>query len=561
MITTLPSLVIQPLRYLLPVILIFFTACTPSDPGYLLPGELTEAHLLEHIEILASDEFGGRTPGTIYEEKTISYIIDQFEKYGIQPGMPGGTFRQSVPLMGQSTGHTRLSFRTADETADLSYQDDFMAWPAHVQETVSIRDAELLYVGYGIEAPEEDWDDFKGVDVEGKILVFKNFNPVTFEDRFDGGNRLYYGRWTYKYEQAIEKGALGAIIIHTDETAGYGWNVVRNSWSLERFFVFDEEGHDTEFEGWLTHDQSRHLFEMAGLDLDELLAEAENPDFKPVPLNSVSLNIDLAADYRSIEGTNVVGKLPGSDPELDHQAVIFSAHHDHLGYGEPVDGDSIFNGAWDNASGVSKVLNFARLYSIDPESVRRSLYFVTVTAEESGLLGSQYFAENPPIHQGDISANINLDATNIFGETRDIVTIGYGRSDIDDLLEEEAAHLNRIVKPDQNPEQGFYYRSDHFSFARQGIPALYPNQGNEFIDKPENYLDQVEEYRSHIYHTVHDRVHEWWDLSGAVEDMKLIYRVAKRIANEDSLRQWTAGDEFEQARRQAIEEAQKPGNQ
>ena len=530
-------------------------ACGPTHECDVLPGPMSEERILQHVEVLASDEFGGRTPGTVYEEMTVAYIVSQFEEFGIEPGMPDGSFTQAVPLMGQATHNVRVSLQSGQDEIHLAYQDDAMAWPAHVQETVDVRNAELVYVGYGIEAPEEDWDDFKGVDVSGKVLVFKNYNPVTYEDRFDGGNRLYYGRWTYKYEQAIEKGALGALIIHTDETAGYGWDVVRNSWSRERFFVYDDQEHHTEFNGWLTHDRSRELFEMAGLNLQDMLDAAESPYFEPIPLTGVRVNATMDAVYRSIDGQNVVGKIPGSDPDLADEAVVFSAHHDHLGIGSPVEGDSIFNGAWDNASGVSILLNLARLYQMEPEEIRRTLYFVTVTAEESGLLGSRYFAENLPVHAGKISANINLDATNVFGETEDFVAIGYGRSDIDDILAEEAEKLGRIIKPDPRPEQGIYYRSDHFSFARVGIPALYPNPGTDYVDKPDDYTEQVAEYRSIIYHTVHDRIHDWWDLSGAVEDMKLIYRVALRIANSDELRQWTPGSEFEEARMRALEEA------
>ncbi len=537
------------------ILLIAAYACGPTQDSDVLPGPLSEADILKHVEVIASDEFGGRTPGTVYEEMTVAYIINQFEELGVEPGMPDGSFTQDVPLMGQMTHNPRVSLLSDGREVPLAYQDDAMAWPAHTQQSVDVRNAELIYVGYGIEAPEEDWDDFKGVDVSGKVLVFKNFNPVTHEDRFDGGNRLYYGRWTYKFEQAIEKGALGALIIHTDETAGYGWDVVRNSWSRERFFVFEDEEPATQFNGWLTHDRSRELFEKAGLNLQDMLDAAESPYFEPIPLTGVRINATMDAVYRNIDGQNVVGKITGSDPELAGEAVVFSAHHDHLGIGAPVDGDSIFNGAWDNASGVSKMLNLARLYQMEPEQIRRTLYFVSVTAEESGLLGSRYFAENPPVHAGKISANINIDATNIFGKTKDFVAIGYGRSDIDEILAEEAGRLGRTVKPDPRPEQGIYYRSDHFSFARVGIPALYPNPGTEFVDKPDDYHDQIAEYRSKIYHTVHDRIHDWWDLSGAVEDLKLIYRVALSVANADEMRRWTPGDEFEEARIRALEEA------
>lgn len=530
-------------------------ACSPTNNSDVLPGPISEQHILEHVEVLASDEFGGRTPGTVYEEMTVAYVISQFEDLGIEPGMTDGSFTQDVPLMGQVAHNVNVSLQSDNQQVPLAYLDDAMAWPAHTQQSVDVRDAEMIYVGYGIEAPEEDWDDFKGADVSGKVLVFKNFNPVTHEDRFDGGNRLYYGRWTYKFEQAAEKGALGALIIHTDETAGYGWDVVRNSWSRERLFVFEEEEPATQFNGWLTHERSRELFEMAGLNLQDMLDAAESPYFEPIPLTGVRIDASMDAVYRDIAGQNVVGKITGSDPELADEAVVFSAHHDHLGIGDPVDGDSIFNGAWDNASGVSLMLNLARLYQMEPEEIRRTLYFVSVTAEESGLLGSRYFAENPPVHAGRISANINLDATNIFGETKDFVAVGYGRSDIDEILAEEAERLGRIVKPDPRPEQGIYYRSDHFSFARVGVPALYPNPGTQFVNKPDNYNEQVAEYRNKIYHTVHDRIHDWWDLSGAVEDLKLIYHVALRIANADEMRQWTPGDEFEEARRRALEDA------
>lgn len=538
----------------LPLFLTFFS-CSKPQPVAELPGPLTEEMILEHVEVLASDAFGGRTPGTKYEEMTVAYIREAFEKIGVKPGMPDGTYFQAVPLMGQVTNKAELRLSGKMPEIALSYQDDMMAWPTHLRENVSIKDAELVYVGYGITAPEEDWDDFKGEDLSGKILVFKNYNPVTYEDRFEGGNRLYYGRWTYKFEQAAKQGALGALIIHTDKTAGYGWDVVRNSWSLERFFVYEEEAPSTKFEGWLTHEQSSDLFERAGLDLEEMLDHAEQTDFRPVPLEGVQLHADIRAQYRSIEGQNVVGKIKGSDPEKAKEAVVFSAHHDHLGYGTPVDGDSIFNGALDNAAGVSYMINLARLYALEKEEIRRSLYFVAVTAEESGLLGSRFFADNSPVHPGKITANINLDAANIFGRTNDMVIVGLGRTDLDDIIFEEAALHNRDIRPDPQPEQGIYYRSDHFSFARKGIPAIYPRPGTDFIDKPDNYNDQVAEYRTKIYHTVHDRIHDWWDLAGAVEDIALIYQIGLRVANDNKIRQWVPGDEFEQARFDALREA------
>lgn len=529
-----------------------------AEPQVADPTEnMTHDQLMEHVEYLADDELRGREPGTEGEDMAIDYIINQFEEIGIEPGMPDGSFTQSVPLVGQNTTSAELTFQQNNQPiGDYEYFDDFMSWPARDQEEVNIRDAELVYVGYGIHAPEEDWDDFKDVDVSGKILVVKNFNPVTYEDRFEGGERLYYGRWNYKFEQAIEEGALGALIIHTDETAGYGWDVVANSWNREMPELDVTYDHDMELEGWLTQSTSEDLFESAGYDFDEMLEMAEDPNFEPVDLEGITLNADIEAEYSTNEGRNVVGMLPGNDPDVGDEALIFSAHHDHLGVGEPVEGDSIYNGAWDNASGVSSTIEMARSFKQVEDQINRSVYFITVTAEEGGILGSEYFANNLPIPAGSVTANFNLDSVNIFGRTRDLEIVGLNRSDIDDYLHDSAEELEREIIPDQNPEQGLFYRSDHISFARVGIPAIFPKHGTDWLDHDDDFTETVNERTDKIYHTVHDRVHDWWDMSGAAQDNILLFDAAFDIINAGEKMQWLPGDEFEQARMDALEEVE-----
>lgn len=520
---------------------------------------ITAEGIKHHINVLAHDSMMGRAPATPGEEKTVDYLIKQFEEIGLKGGMQDGGFVQEVPVVSQTTqpGSVMHITRGNQTIHSFDYFTDMMAWPAAGQETVSIRDAEMVYVGYGIIAPEEDWDDYKGKDVSGKILVFKNSDPYSYEDKFAGNARLYYGRWSYKYEIAEELGALGAIIIHTLPTAGYGWNVVSGSWARPRFALEDEMADsDTKLNAWLTHHHSRALFESAGLDLDEMLEMAESKDFEPVPLEGLRLNIDMEATYDRLTLKNVVGVLPGSDRNLRDEYLVFSAHHDHLGVGLAVDGDSIFNGAMDNASGTSAMIEMARAFKSVSPHVRRSVMFAAVGGEESGLLGSRYLANNSPVPVGKITANINIDMINGIGKTEDIIIVGKGRTSIDDIMIEEAQKKGRTVLPDQQPEQGFYYRSDHFSFARVGIPALFPNPGVTYIGQPDDFYEEfVVPHMQFIYHTVHDRAENIVSLDGAEQDMRLIFNVGFRVANANEMQSWNPGDEFEAARLRAIEAA------
>lgn len=520
---------------------------------------ITEESLIRHIEILSSDEFEGRAPATPGEELTVAYITEQLEQMGITPGMPGGSYVQEFPLLGQQVDRESAIFtirKNEEVVQDLVFGDQVMVWPSNEEERIQISAAEVVYVGYGVVAPEYDWNDFKDVDVSGKILVFKNNDPSHDPEIFEGDARLYYGRWSYKFEIAEEMGALGAIIIHTTPTAGYGWSVVENSWGRERFAVQRGEFDPNEvpwFNSWLTEESSAALFELAGLDLEEMLEAAADRDFVPVTLEGITIDADLTASYRTMYAMNVIGKIEGSDSSLRDEYVIFSAHHDHLGV--DVDGESIYNGAHDNASGVAAVLEIANSLKQIESSLRRSVLFMFVGAEEMGLLGSRYWAENPTVHPGKVSANINLDSVQIYGETTDKVVVGYGRNTLTDLFRRHAEEDGRVIKPDPRPEQGIFYRSDHFSYARVGIPAFYPNPGRDFVNKPENWSAVIDSVNAANYHTVNDIINEYWDMAGMVKDARLYFRFAVDVINHDSKMEWMPGDEFEAVRLEMLREA------
>jgi Zn-dependent M28 family amino/carboxypeptidase len=546
--------------FLLPLFVII-ASCQTADDLDRAAKTITKESLLTPIEILSSDEFEGRAPATRGEDLTIEYLLDYLQTAGIKGGMPDGSYVQEFPLISQNVDRetATMRIRTNGQTIkDVEYYNEFMAWPSNQEDIVSIEEAELVYVGYGIQAPEYDWDDYKGKDVSGKVLVFKNSDPSYDPDIFEGDTRLYYGRWNYKFEMAEQMGALGGIIIHTDETAGYGWTVVANSWGRERFYLEGEPDDDMElpeFNAWLTEEISSALFEAAGLSLDEQLAAADDPDFEPVPLEGVTLDIFMEAEYkRDMSSRNVLAKIEGNDPNLKDEYLVFTAHHDHLGITEPVDGDSINNGALDNAAGVSAVLNLANAYNQVADNMRRSALFLFVGAEEMGLLGSQYWAENPTVHPGRVTANINLDGMNVYGETEDVVLVGYGRNTVSDIIAHLAEQEGRVVKPDPNPEQGYFYRSDHFSLAKVGIPAIFPNAGRNFIDKPDNYNALVDSIMAASYHTVHDQINEHWDLSGMERDTRLFFRAGMEILNSDQLMEWRPGDEFEATRQAMLHE-------
>jgi Zn-dependent M28 family amino/carboxypeptidase len=539
--------------------LLILASCN-TNPAEKAAQKIDKDDMLKHIEVLSSDAYMGRGTGTKGEDMTAEYLVNQFEKMGAAPAAGDGSYIQKFPLVGQTTSNAKMMVKTRGRSPfALQYYDEFMAWPATQTEHVSVKNAPLVYVGYGIQAPEENWDDFKGVDVKGKIIVIKNNDPEYDPNLFAGKTRLYYGRYDYKYEKAMELGALGAIIIHTDETAGYGWSVVANSWSRERFSLKDAgdaSSSNTQFNGWLTLQASRLLFEEAGLNLDEMLEVADSPDFEPVTLHGVSMNVSMDAKYREIMGKNVLAKVEGSDPELNDEFLVLTAHYDHLGITKPVEGDSVNNGAEDNAAGVSALLEMMKGYkSIQPD-IKRSVLALVVTAEEVGLLGSKYWSEHPTVQPGKVTANINLDGMNVYGPTKDVVIIGYGRTSFSDLLEKEANKLGRTVKPDPHPDRGYFYRSDHFNMAKIGIPAIFPNSGTEFIGKGDGFLAIRDSVSEANYHSVNDEINEYWDLTGAEMDTRLFFLTGYNALNADKMQSWKAGDEFEATRLRMLKKAQ-----
>jgi Zn-dependent M28 family amino/carboxypeptidase len=539
------------MKRLLPLFFLF--ACSSADNTDALLQSITEESLMQHIEILSDDSYMGRGPATPGEEMTVDYLIQHFENMGLKPAF-GGSYIQDVPVVSYRSvrDKTNMKFTTPKGELDMTFATDYVVTPANNEVQNTLQGAELVFVGYGIIAPEENWDDYKGVDMTDKIIVIKNSDPYQDSTRFGGSARLYYGRWDYKFEMAKKVGAKGVLIIHTLGTAGYPWSVVANSWGGGQFRLAGNDVESTSImQGWITSDIATKIFTDAGLDLSSLMEAAESPDFQPVPLNGVKLDLDLHAEFNDMTVKNVGGIIEGTD--LKDEYVVFTAHHDHLGVGTPVDGDSIYNGALDNASGTSAFLNMARVFSEMNQKTRRSLLFLAVGAEEKGLLGAKYYAANPSVPPAKMAANINTDGLNVFGKTTDITYVGLGRSDIDDLLLPLAESMGRTVKPDQQPEQGFFYRSDHFAFARIGVPAFYGGMGRDFVGKPEGFATEVvENYNRMKYHTVFDQVGADWDLSGAVEDVRLYVRLAQAIANADQKRMWRAGDEFEAARLESL---------
>jgi Zn-dependent M28 family amino/carboxypeptidase len=525
-----------------------------------LPDVDTDA-VLQHIKTLSSDEFEGRGPGTKGEDLTVAYLTDQFKKLGLKPGNTDGTYIQKVPLVGITPTPATLTFKKAGESKQLKWKDDVVAWTKHVAESASITNSDVVFVGYGVVAPEYNWDDYKGLDVKGKTLVMlvndppvpDPANPAELDAKTFGGRAMtYYGRWTYKYEIGAEKGAAAVLIIHETGPAGYPFDVIQNK-VTEQFDLVtpDKNMSRVAIEGWITTDQGRSLLKMGGQDFDALKKQAASREFKPVPLG-VEASMTIKNKLRTIDSKNVVAKLEGRDATLKNEYVVYTAHWDHLGIGPAVNGDRIYNGAQDNASGTAGLLEIARAFTKLPAPPKRSILFVAVTAEEQGLLGSEYYAVTPIYPLAKTAVNINMDGLNVFGRTKDITLIGLGASDLDDYVKDAAGEQGRVIRPDPEPEKGFYYRSDHFSFAKQGVPALDPDSGIDYVGKPSDYGQKVRDnYTEHDYHQPSDIVRPDWDLSGAREDLKIFFAVGYRVAEADKLPQWKPGNEFK-AKRDAM---------
>ena len=519
---------------------------------------ISGASILARTKILASDEFEGRAPASPGEEKTVAYLVAEFKKLGLAPGNPNGTYLQNVPMIGLTSTPT-ASFDVGGRTLTPTHLIDYVALSKRVTPRIDVKASELVFVGYGVVAPEFDWDDYKGVDVRGKTVVMLiNDPPVTdasgqLDPNVFGGKAMtYYGRWTYKYEIASAKGAAACLIIHETGPAGYPFGVVAGSKGRENFDLRtpDANASRVAVEAWLTQDFATQLLTAAGEDFAKLKAAAATRDFKPVTLKAHA-TFSVANKTRDVGSKNVVALLPGTDPKLRDEYVIYSAHWDHLGRDPKLTGDQIFNGAEDNASGTALLLELAQAFAALPatEKPARSILFLSVTGEEKGLLGSQYYGRAPLYPLTKTLANINIDGANPHGRTSDIVVIGNGASTIDDIGVAVAKEQGRTVLPDAQPEKGSYYRSDHFEFAKVGVPAYYPKPGRDFIGQPADYGQKLADlYTANDYHKVSDEVRPDWTFEGAAQDAAFMFAVGRRIANDSRWPEWKPGNEFKARR-------------
>ncbi len=508
---------------------------------------ISAARIREHTRFLASDLLEGRGVGQRGGDLATEYIADQFALAGAKPfGAPGGTFFQKVPLAGVSPQpESQLSAIGSGKTVDFHWLDDFVA--VNPSQTPDARfEAEAVFVGHGIRAPQWKWDDFKGVDVSGKILIFFTNEPPSSDPAFfDGPALTYYGRWTYKYEEALRRGARGALIIHTTATASYGWDVVRNSWGHETPLVKLNPGEPAlSIEGWLSREAGEKLLGLAGKTVDELLASSDRPDFKPIDLG-IRLRAHLVSKIRDLDTRNVAAIVPGSDPQLKDEAVIFSAHWDHFGIGNPVQGDAIYNGAIDNATGCAVLLELARAWAALPEKPRRSALFLSLTAEEAGLKGSEYYAAHPLIPPARTAIDLNFDALFPFGRARDLVITGADRTTVYALAQQIAGRMNLEISPDAEPGAGHFFRSDHFSFVQAGIPAFSIDHATEFAGQPAGYGKQRSlDYTANHYHQPSDEFQADWDFTALEQAARYAFLLGQDIANQDKLPDWKPGSGF-----------------
>jgi Zn-dependent M28 family amino/carboxypeptidase len=537
-------------------------ACSHSSPSDLQPAldSINSASLLSEIKTLSSDAFEGRAPGTPGEDKTITWLQQQFRQIGLAPGNPNGTYLQNVPLAGV-TSKTDAQVTVRGKRLELENKKDYVALSRRYTPKVDVKNSDIVFVGYGVVAPEYNWDDYKGVDVHGKtILMLVNDpqipdpnEPTKLDDSvFKGKAMTYYGRWTYKYEIASRKGAAAAIIIHETPTAGYPFEVVVGSWGGREAFDIqtpDNNMSRVPVESWITYDKAADLCKMAGLNLASLKKAALSRGFKPITLPGARASFDIENTLRKIDSHNVVAKLEGSDPAHKDEYVIYTAHWDHLGRDPSLSGDQIYNGAADNASGTAGLLEIARAYKKLSPPPKRSILFLSVTAEERGLLGAEYYARNPLYPLNKTLADINMDGLNQWGRTSDMTIVGLGNSTLDDITRDVLKEHGRTVTADPEPEKGFFYRSDHFEFAKQGVPALDPDAGVDYIGKPAGYGKQKrDEYTEHDYHKPSDEVKPDWDLSGAVDDLRVFFEVGYRVAQGNRFPEWKPGTEFKATR-------------
>tara|TARA_B100001250_G_scaffold345309_1_gene314682 strand:+ start:104 stop:1771 length:1668 start_codon:yes stop_codon:yes gene_type:complete len=516
---------------------------------------IQEDNLHKHTKILSSDEFGGREPGTAGGELTKRYIENEFKSYGLKPVKDEYLLEVPLSKMEVDLSESYLSIEINSKTRNLRPGKETVFWSKRVEEKININDSDLIFMGYGIIAPEYEWNDYEGVDVRGKTLVILINDPgfaTQDPNLFNGNAMTYYGRWVYKFEEAARQGAEALIIIHDTEPAAYPWQVVETSWSGAQIDLKREDlgANRIKVESWITYDVASELFEKSGLNLEEQKKNALKNDFKPVPMEGLKLNAQLRNQINFSSSHNVAAVKQGTVRPDEY--IIFIAHWDHLGIKEghsPIN-DQIYNGAVDNATGVAGILELANYFST--EETDRSLMFLAVTAEESGLLGSEYFAEYPPIQLSNIVAGYNFDGVLPVGKTNDVIVVGYGASDLEDILKEELDKVGKYITPDPFPEKGFFYRSDHISFAKKGVPMLYADGG---IDKTDGDIEAGEklsiDYTKYHYHQPSDEYDDSWDLSGFQEHLVITSKMAKKLANTNEWPEWYEGNEFKLIREES----------
>ena len=542
---------------LLPVLvsLLLNLNCTSPEAIGKLDGAVKSERIRAHLKILSDDIMEGRAPGSRGGELAAKYIASQFEEAGLLPAVGDSSYFQNVQLIGAK--HTPiLTLSGAGRTWRLNPGTDFVGVTKIEQPSVSIRNKQLVFMGYGVDASEFNWNDYANMDVTGKVLLILVNEPQSENEKFFGGKALtYYGRWTYKYEEAARKGADGVILIHTTPLAGYGWNVVQNSRSREQFFVRSQAGaKQLAFRGWITQEKAEEVLSAVGFDLDELISQANSASFHPIEL-PIRVNASINTQFRTIESPNVIGKFLGSDPALKEECILYTSHYDHLGKNDSQSGDGIFNGAFDNASGTAALIEIARAFSEISFKPKRTILFAAVTAEESGLLGSQFYAQSPVIPLAKTAANINIDAVNVWGKTRNIIPLGADRSTIMDVVKRVAMEMNMEISPDPMPEQGFFFRSDQFSLVKAGVPAVYLDGGLKFVGKPEGWGQKLlDDYLKNRYHGVEDEYDPSWSLEGTAQVAQFALKTGLYLANKPTMPEWHDGDPFKKIREKSIAE-------
>ncbi|WP_372641150.1 M28 family metallopeptidase [Ancylomarina sp.] len=537
-------------RTLLTCLALSCFACQPKLSLEKAEAKMSENQMKEYIQILASDEFQGRKPFSEGEVKTIDYISNIYSNLGLIPAVEN-SYLQEVPLVEVGVGVDKpMNFNTNGKEKNIRYKDDFVVFSRRLEERIELKNSELVFAGYGIVAPEYGWNDYENLDVKGKtVLVLVNDPGLDSGDDnlFKGNEMTYYGRWSYKYEEAARQGAAALLIIHDTKGAGYPWSVVLNSALVPKLYQQSENKYADRaaMEGWLTHDIAAEIFVDNKLNLDEAILDAKKKDFKGFALDT-KMSMTIRNSYREDKTNNVIGMIKGSD--LSDECIVYSAHWDHLGIGRKMNGDSIYNGAVDNGTSLAWMFEIARAFKAMP-TPRRSIVFLAPSAEESGLNGSAYYVSHPVFPLNKTVANINNDLMLPYGRMKDLMVTGYGQSELDDYAEEAAKKQGRYILPDPNPHTGMYYRADHFSFAKAGVPALFARGNSDHIEKGKDYMSEKEkDWLANNYHKPFDEYQDWWDLSGVKEDAQLMFRIGWKLANEETFPKWKEGSEFKAVR-------------